>query len=70
MEQVGILEALLNNPEGVTFTALFVTLLVYVMRKNDEREKNYRDTIKELTTALNNFEDLKQKVDSIIKKWE
>jgi YbbR domain-containing protein len=62
------MEQILNNPQGVTFTTLFVGLLVYVMKTNDNREKNYRDTISELTKALNTFEDLKDKVESLVKK--
>lgn len=63
-----MMEQILNNPQGVTFTTLFVGLLVYVMKTNDNREKNYRDTISELTKALNTFEDLKDKVESLVKK--
>lgn len=59
-------EQILTNPEGITFTTLFVGLLIYVMKTNDVREKNYRDTISELSKALNTFEDLKEKVDSIV----
>jgi BhlA holin family len=62
-----LFEMLAKNPEGVTFTGLFVALLIYVMKTNGEREKNYQDTIKELTKALNTFEDLKEKVESLIR---
>jgi hypothetical protein len=62
-----LFEMLAKNPEGVTFTALFVALLFYVMKTNGDREKNYQDTIKELTKALNTFDDLKEKVESLFK---
>ena len=44
--------SLLNNPQGVTFTALFVGLFVYTIKMNDTREKNYRETIATLTDQL------------------
>ena len=53
-----IIEAALTNGEQLTFSVLFVGMLLYVIKTNDKREENYRDTIKELTTALNGFEDL------------
>lgn len=61
------LESLLNNPQGVTFTTLFVGLLIYVMKTNDTREQAYRNTIDKLTTALNTFDDLKEKVEELVK---
>ena len=60
-----IIEATLTNGEQLTFSVLFVGLLLYVIKTNDKREENYRDTIKELTTALNGFEDLKNAVADI-----
>jgi BhlA holin family len=62
-----LFEMLAKNPEGVTFTGLFVALLIYVMKTNGDREKNYQETIKELTTALNTFSDLKEKVESLLR---
>jgi BhlA holin family len=67
MVKMELFEMIAKNPEGVTFTGLFVALLIYVMKTNGEREKNYQDTIKELTKALNTFEDLKEKVESLIR---
>jgi hypothetical protein len=63
-----ILEMLAKNPEGVSFTGLFVGLLVYVMKTNGQREQNYQETIRELSKALNTFEDLKEKVESLLKR--
>ena len=54
-----IINAAMTNGEQITFGVLFVGMLLYVIKTNDAREQNYRDTIKELTTALNGFEDLK-----------
>jgi len=63
-----IIEQLLANGEGITFSALFIGLLLYVMKTNDKRETDYRQTISELTKVLNNFEDLKQDISSIKNK--
>ena len=60
-----IIEAALTNGEQLTFSVLCVGMLLYVIKTNDKREENYRDTIKELTTALNGFEDLKNAVADI-----
>ena len=60
-----IIEAAMANGEQVTFSVLFIGMLLYVIKTNDAREQNYRDTIKELTTALNGFEDLKNAVADI-----
>lgn len=69
-------EALLSNPEQITFTVLFVALLVYVFKSNEKREEymqktnegreqNYRDTIEKLTYGLNGFQDLEKKIDDL-----
>lgn len=60
-----IINAALTNGEQITFSVLFIAMLLYVIKTNDAREQNYRDTIKELTTALNGFEDLKTAVTEI-----
>lgn len=61
-------ESLVNNPDSITFSVLFVGLLCWVMRTNDIREKSYRETIEKLTKALGNYEDVKDTVDKISKK--
>lgn len=58
-------EELLTNPEQITFAVLFVGLLVYVMKTNDTREKQYRDTIDRLTGALGTLEDIEEKLDRL-----
>lgn len=58
-------EQLFNNPEQITFAVLFVGLLVYVMKANDTREKQYRETITRLTKALGTIESIEKKIDSI-----
>ena len=63
-----IIEAAVTNGEQLTFSVLFVGMLLYVIKTNDMREQNYRETIKELTTALNGFEDLKQSLNDIKSK--
>lgn len=63
-----IIEAAVSNGEQLTFSVLFVGMLLYVIKTNDMREQNYRETIKELTTALNGFEDLKQSLNDIKSK--
>ena len=63
-----VIEAALTNGEQLTFSVLFIGMLLYVIKTNDAREENYRQTIKELTTALNGFEDLKNTIDEIKRK--
>lgn len=58
-------EELLMNPEQITFAVLFVGLLIYVMRTNDQREKQYRDTIDRLTSSLVILEEIEEKVKNI-----
>ena len=65
-----IIQSVMSNGEQITFSVLFVGMLLYVIKTNDAREQNYRDTIKELTTALNGFEDLKTAIDDIKRKVE
>ena len=65
-----VIEAALTNGEQITFSVLFIGMLLYVIKTNDAREQNYRDTIKELTKALNGFEDLKAAIDDIKRKVE
>ena len=65
-----IIEAAVTNGEQITFSLLFIGMLLYVIKTNDSREQNYRDTIKELTTALNGFEDLKNAVADIKQSFQ
>lgn len=58
-------DAILNNPEQITFTVLFVALLVYVMTTNDSREKQYRETINRLTEHFEVVKDIETKVDKV-----
>lgn len=58
-------ESLLSNPEQITFTVLFVALLIYVMKTNDDREKQYRETIDKLTNHLEVVRDIEEKIDNI-----
>ena len=60
-----MLENLLQNPEQITFAVLFVGLLVYVMKTNDTRENQYRETINRLTKALGTVEDIEEKIDRL-----
>ena len=63
-----MIENLLQNPEQITFTVLFVGLLIYVVRTNDVREEQYRETISRLTTALGTVEDIEEKIDRLSNK--
>lgn len=63
-----VIEAALTNGEQLTFSVLFIGMLLYVIKTNDAREENYRQTIKELTQSLNGFEDLKNTIDEIKRK--
>lgn len=58
-------EALLQNPEQITFTLLFVGLLIYVMKTNDVREEHYRATIQDLTKSFEVLKDIEQDVKKI-----
>ena len=61
-----LIENLLTNGTELTFSILFIAMLLYVIKKNDEREKQYQDTIdknqtiiRDTVNALNGYEDLK-----------
>lgn len=60
-----MLEELLLNAEQITFAVLFVALLIYVMKTNDQREKQYRETIDRLTSSLVILESIEKKVANI-----
>ena len=61
-----LIEAMLTNGQTISFGMLFVGLLVYVMKTNEAREENYRDTIKNMTEVLGvGIEQLKGMVDDI-----
>lgn len=61
-----LIEAMLTNGQTISFGILFVGLLVYVMKTNEAREENYRDTIKNMTEVLGvGIEQLKGMVDDI-----
>lgn len=61
-----LIENLLTNGTELTFSILFIGMLLYVIKKNDEREKQYQETIdknqtiiRDTVNALNGYEDLK-----------
>lgn len=59
------IEAILANGNEITFAALFIGLLLYVMKTNDKREEQYRATIDILSKALAGYEDLKEQIKEI-----
>ena len=70
-----MLENVLNNPEQITFPILFVAMLVYTMRTNDNREKRYQSTIEQNTEmvknalrALRGYDEVKSDVKKILEK--
>lgn len=63
-----ILEGIITNGTELTFAILFVALLMYVMKTNDKREEQYRNTITTLSHALAGYEDLKTKILEIQKQ--
>mgnify|MGYP001202531983 FL=1 len=65
-----MIENLLQNPEQITFAVLFVGLLIYVVRTNDAREEQYRETISRLTMALGTVEDIEEKIDRLSNKLD
>lgn len=63
-----LIENLLTNGTEITFSILFIAMLLYVIKTNDAREQRYQETINTLTTALNGYEDLKEDVRYIREK--
>lgn len=59
---------MLENGTEITFSILFIAMLLYVIKTNDAREQRYQETINTLTTALNGYEDLKEDVAYIRQK--
>lgn len=62
----------LMNIQNISFATLFVSLLVYVMRENKDRESKYQKTIEKnleiITEQAKNFDivkEIKIKVDKI-----
>ena len=60
-------EHLLQNPESITFPILFVGLLIYVMKTNNDREEQYRDTIDKLTRHFEIVNDIDERVKDVTK---
>jgi len=67
-------EQFMTNPEQITFPVLFVGLLIYSMKTNDNREKRYQETIQEnhemvknALKALRGYDEVKEKVDFVEK---
>ena len=63
-----IIENLLVNGTELTFSILFIAMLLYVIKTNDAREQRYQETINTLTSALNGYQDLKEDVSYIRQK--
>lgn len=63
-----LIESMLVNGTELTFSVLFVSLFVYMIKTNGEREQRYQETISALTLALNGYEDLKKDVAYIRQK--
>ena len=52
------------------FAALFVALLVWVLRENNKRESRYIDTIDSLAQSVNKIESIKDCIDKQDEKLE
>lgn len=63
-----IIENFLVNGTELTFSVLFIAMLLYVIKTNDTREQRYQQTIDTLTSALNGYQDLKDDVTFIREK--
>ena len=63
-----LIENLLTNGTEITFSILFILMLLYVIKTNDAREQRYQETINTLTSALNGYQDLKKDVQYIRQK--
>lgn len=59
---------MLENGTEITFSILFIAMLLYVIKTNDAREQRYQETINTLTSALNGYQDLKEDVQYIRQK--
>ncbi|MGX7301558.1 BhlA/UviB family holin-like peptide [Enterococcus gilvus] len=65
-----LLSSLLENPESIGFPILFVVLLVWVMKQNNEREDRYLNTIDELTGSLKQIERMERTIRQICETME
>ena len=70
-----MLEEIISSPEQITFPILFVAMLVYTMKTNDNREKRYQSTIEQNTEmvknalrALRGYDEVKSDVKKILEK--
>lgn len=63
-----LIENFLVNGTEITFSVLFIAMLLYVIKTNDTREQRYQQTIDTLTSALNGYQDLKDDVTYIKNK--
>lgn len=52
------------------FAALFVALLVWVLRENNKRENRYINTIDSLAQSVNKIENIKDCIDRLDEKTE
>ncbi|WP_221645267.1 BhlA/UviB family holin-like peptide [Listeria booriae] len=59
------LESLVANATEITFGILFVALLVWMMRKNDEREERYQKTIDNLSELASEIKIIEQAVNEM-----
>lgn len=70
-----MIEEIIQNADQLTFAVLFVAMLVYTIKTNDNREKRYQDTIKDnqemVKDALHRMKeirDVKKDTEEIKKK--
>ena len=63
-----MIETMILNGTELTFSVLFVSLFVYMIKTNGEREQRYQETINTLTMALNGYNDVKEDVEYIRQK--
>lgn len=54
----------------ISYGALFVWLLYYVMKTNEKRESKYQDTIDSLSDKLNIVYNINEKIDRLEEKNE
>lgn len=50
------------------FTALFIALFIYTLKKNEIREEKYQDTIKMLGDSIGIIKEIKEDIDVIKQK--
>lgn len=70
-----LLEQMLGNGNEITFSILFIVILLYVIKTNDKREVKYQETIDKnqliignTIILLNDLDEMKKNINKISDK--